>query len=94
MNKDKWDSLDPAYQKAIEESLDEVRADLRGQLDSLDSDSEQTMVNAGVEVIEYDQSFFDEVLKLEGVQKLYSDISSQTNGLSDTLISALAKAES
>lgn len=94
MNKDKWDSLDPAYQKAIEESLDEVRADLRGQLDSLDSDNEQAMVNAGVEVIEYDQSFFDEVLKLEGVQKLYSDISSQTNGLSDTLISALAKAES
>lgn len=94
MNKDKWDSLDPAYQKAISESLDEVRADLRGQLNDLDSNNEETMVNEGMEVIEYDQSFFDEVLALDGVKQLYSDISSQTNGLSDTLISELDKTQS
>ena len=44
-----------------------------------------------MEVIEYDQSFFDGILANEQVQALYTDISGQTDGLSDTLVAELQK---
>ena len=47
------------------------------------------MTDAGMEVIEYDEDFFTEFKNNEGVQKVYADISKQTNGLSDKLIAAL-----
>lgn len=93
INKDTWDSLDPAYQAAINQAVAETRDSIRGQLTDLDSKNEQAMVDSGMQVIEYDDAFFEQVMALEGVQKLYSDISSQTNGLSDTLVSELEKAK-
>ena len=38
----------------------------------------QTLTDGGMEVIEYDQSFFDGILANEQVQALYTDISGQT----------------
>ncbi|MGYP000045708230 len=44
-----------------------------------------------MEVIEYDQSFFDNILANKQVQALYQDISEQTGGLSDTMVAELEK---
>lgn len=49
----------------------------------------QTMKDAGMQEIVYDDSFYEEVLNLDGVKKIYSDISAQTNGLSDQMVEAL-----
>ena len=51
----------------------------------------KTLTDGGMEVIEYDQSFFDNILANEQVQALYTDISGQTDGLSDTLVAELQK---
>ena len=51
----------------------------------------KTLTDGGMEVIEYDQSFFDNILANEQVQALYTDISGQTEGLSDTLVAELEK---
>lgn len=51
------------------------------------------MKDAGVQVIEYDDSFYSDILANADVQKLYSDIDSQTNGLSTTMLDELKKTE-
>ena len=51
----------------------------------------KSLTDGGREVIQYDQSFFDNILANEDVQALYTDISGQTDGLSDTLVAELEK---
>lgn len=51
----------------------------------------KTLTDGGMEVIEYDQSFFDNILANKQVQALYQDISEQTGGLSDTMVAELEK---
>ena len=92
ISKDCWDNLDPAYQAAIEQAVAESIAKVRPAIGTLDTDSEKTMVDGGMEVITYDDQFVDDVLALDGVQALYKDISTQTDGLSDTMVAELQKA--
>lgn len=92
INKDAWDSLDPAYQDALKEAIQEATDTLRPQLTEINDENLQTIEDAGVEVIEYDDSFYDDVLANPGVQKLYEDINDQTDGLSNKLLDALDNA--
>ena len=41
-------------------------------------------------IINYDKAFFDQILNLDTVKKLYKDIDSQVNGLGTTLQNELA----
>ena len=92
INKDFWEGLDPAYQNAITQAISESAGEIKGQLKSLDEDSIQTIKDAGATIIEYDDDFYDSILALEGVKNLQTDISNQTNGLSDKLIAELETA--
>lgn len=92
INKEAWDSLDPAYQAAIEQAFEEATGEIKSQLGDLDAASTQTMLDSGMELIEYGDGFFEEVLALDAVQDLYDSISEQTNGVSDMLIGELGKA--
>ena len=49
------------------------------------------MLDAGMELIEYDDRFFEDVLALDGVRDLYKSISEQTNGVSNMLVAELEK---
>ena len=70
----------------------EAIAYMRPQLEKIDKDNKDILVNAGMTLIEYDNSFFDEILALPAVQQLYDDIDkNQINGLGTKLISALEK---
>lgn len=89
INKEAWDSLDPAYQEALTQAIAQATEAVRPQLAEIDEANIQVMTDAGMEVIEYDDSFFEEALAVQGVQDLCSDISSQTDGLSDTMLSVL-----
>lgn len=91
INKEAWDSLDPAYQEALTQAISQAIDVMKPKMLEMQDQQLQTLTDGGMEVIEYDQSFFDGILANEQVQALYTDISGQTDGLSDTLVAELQK---
>jgi tripartite ATP-independent transporter DctP family solute receptor len=89
INKAKWDSLDPAYQKAIEDAVAAANKEIAPTLAKLDADSTKKMTDAGVTEITYDEQFYADYK--DACKGVYEDISKQTNGLSDTLVAELEK---
>lgn len=92
INKQAWDELDPAYQAALNQAVAEALTELRPQLSDIDVQNKATLEEKGMTVIEYDNAFFDEILNLDTVKKLYSDIDAQIGGLGTTLQEALEAA--
>ena len=92
INKDSWDSLDPAYQEALQEAVNQAIDEMRVQLVDIDTQNKETLVEGGMTLIEYEPEFFEEVLAVPGVQGLYASINEDTNGLAQTLQDELAAA--
>ena len=92
INKDAYEALDPAYQDALNQAVAEALAEMRPQLASIDTDNKAALEEAGMTIITYDNSFFDEVLALDAVQKLNAAIDEQVNGLGTVLIQSLEAA--
>ena len=92
MNKRTWDALDPAYQAAIRQAASEAIAYMRPILAEVDAYHQQKLMESGMERIEYDASFTESILSLEGVRALYEDIDkNQTGGLGTLLQTELSK---
>lgn len=90
INSEIYDELDPAYQQALDQAVAEAIAYMRPRLEEIDEENKQTLVDAGMTLIEYDAAFFDEILALESVQTLYRDIDeNQISGLGERLQTAL-----
>lgn len=92
MSKQAWDELDPAYQAALTQAVNEAIAEMRPQLESIDQENKQKLVDGGMQLIEYSDDFYDEVLAVQGVQDLYTKIDGDVNGLATTLQESLANA--
>lgn len=90
MNKEKYDSLDPAYQQAIAEAVTAAIAEMRTKMVDIDQTNKKALEDKGMTIIEYDNSFFQEVLALDSVKALYQDIDKQVGGLGTTLQNELA----
>ena len=92
INKEAWDSLDPAYQEAIRQATFDAIAYIRPLMEDVDIYHKEKLAEAGMTPIEYDDSFYDSVLALDGVQELYNNIDkNQTNGLGTLLVKELNK---
>lgn len=89
ISKAAFDALDPAYQAALEQAVTDAIAYMRPQLESIDKDNKQILADGGMTIIEYPDSFYDEILNLDGVKAVYSKIDSDTNGLASLLTGAL-----
>lgn len=89
MNKDAWDSLDAKYQEAIVKAISMATEETMATQSDREAAATKTMEDAGMQAIVYDDSFYEEVLNLDAVKKIYSDISTQTNGLSDQMVAVL-----
>ena len=89
INKEAYESLDPAYQKALDQAVADAIAYMRPQLESIDKDNKDILVKGGMTLIEYDADFYDTILNLDGVKALYSKIDKDTNGLANLLMDAL-----
>jgi len=63
VNSSKFDSLDPAYKAALKQAVDEAAAVIEAQLVELDASSRENLVKGGMELIQLEASFIDEVLK-------------------------------
>ena len=92
ISKESYDALPAEYQQALEQAVSEAIAEIRPQLTQLDEDSKQIMVDSGMELIEYDDSFFQEILALDSVTALYDQINEDVNGLGTILQESLAEA--
>ena len=90
INKDTWESLDPLYQEALQQAVDEAIAEVRSQLVDIEAENKALLEEKGMTIINYDQSFFDEIMALADVQALYEKIDDETNGLAQTLLDELA----
>ena len=84
-----WDVLDPAYQQALTQAVSEAIAEMRPQMTQIDEGSKAKLVDGGMEIIEYDDGFYEQVLALSSVQDLYAAIDEQTGGLGTILTSEL-----
>ncbi len=92
INKDAYDALDPAYQAALNQAVEEAIAYMRPQLEQIDKDNKQKLVEGGMTLIEYDADFYDTILNLDGVKALYKQIDEdQVNGLGSLLVAELGK---
>ena len=74
INKDKWESLDPAYQAALEQAMTQTLADMSAKLKDIDASNKKALEEKGMTMIEYPDSFYDEVLALDGVKALYAEL--------------------
>lgn len=79
-NNELFDSLPEQYQEWILEAAETAAETVEADMVTLDEESTQTLVDGGMEVIEFDESFIDEVLAVEGVIELYDDIDDQVGG--------------
>ena len=91
INKDCYDSLDPAYQEALNTAVANAIAYMRPQLEEIDTTNKADLESKGMTIISYEPSFYEEVLALDGVKAVYSSIDEQTNGLGTLLTTALAE---
>lgn len=85
INNTAYNNLDPLYQAALDQAVAEAMAELRPQLADIDQSNKDELVSKGMTLIEYDDAFYEEVLALDTVQKLYSDIDTQCGGLGAVL---------
>lgn len=91
VNKKAFDALPEAYQKALEESVQEAMNELAPTLVQVDKDSKAKLQQKGMTLITYPPEFYKEVRTQPGVIKLYQQIDQQTNGLGTLLMQELKK---
>lgn len=89
MNKDAYEALDPLYQDALNQAVEEALAQMRPTLAEIDTTNKQILQDKGMTLIEYDDAFYDEILAMDSVKALYSQIDTEINGLGTTLQQAL-----
>lgn len=74
VNSSKFDSLDPVYQAALRQAVDEAALVIEAQLVEINETNKQNLIDGGMELIEFEASFIDEVLdKASGVYTTVGD---------------------
>lgn len=89
INRETYEGLHPSYQAALEQAVSDALDELNPRLKQIDEDNKKLLADGGMTLIEYDDSLFDSILALPGVQKLYKDIDYQTDGLATLLTESL-----
>lgn len=90
INASKFDSLDPLYQAALQQAVDEAAVEIEAKLTQINEDNKQILVDGGMELVEFEASFIDQVLdKAKGV---YESVGQQIGqDYVDSLLNALQK---
>ena len=92
INSEVYDALAPAYRAALDQAVADAIAYMRPLLKEIDKESKQRLTDGGMTLIEYDDTFFDAILDLDGVRALYREIDEkQVNGLGTLLTAELGK---
>lgn len=92
INASKFDSLDPLYQEALMQAVKEAAAEIEAGLAAVNDENKQILVDGGMELIEFDESFVDQVLvKAQGVYDSIGNAIGQE--YVDALLNALENAQ-
>ncbi len=89
INKEAYDDLDDESKAALNKAVKDAIAEIRPSIVKTDTDHKNIMKDKGLEIIDYDEAFFNELLSLDSVKAVYSDINGQTNNLGTILIDTL-----
>lgn len=91
INKARFEGLAPAYQDAVRQAVAEATASLAPDMSKINEDNKAIMIENGMESIEFEPSFVDEVIaKAQGV---YTAIRGEIgDAIVDALINELAAA--
>ena len=87
-----WDSLTDEQKGFLEEACKQATAEIAPTLGQLDQDSRKVMTDAGMEIIEFGDEFFNAVQENADVQKLNESIDEQSGGLLTLLKEEIEKA--
>jgi len=88
INAEKFDSLDPLYQDALMQAVKEAAVEIEAQLATIDEDNKNILIEGGMELVEFDEAFVDEVLEVS--QPVYESIASDIGqDYVDALLEAL-----
>ncbi len=88
-----YKSLSDEHKKALDQAVREALDEMRPKLEEIDQSNKAILAKGGMTIINYDNSFFDDVLKIQGVRDLYKKIDNATQGLGSTLEQSLAEVE-
>ena len=92
MNKKLYDALSPEHKAVLDKAVSEALAEMRPRLEEIDRTNKEILIKGNMKMIEYDNSFFSDVLDIQGVKDLYKRIDVATNGLGNILVDSLAAA--
>ena len=92
MNKKLYDALSPEHKAVLDKAVAEALTEMRPRLEEIDTSNKQILKNGGMTIINYDNSFFSDILDIQGVKDLYKRIDIATNGLGNILVDSLAAA--
>ena len=92
MNQKLYDALSPEHKAVLDKAVAESLTEMRPRLEEIDTSNKQILKNGGMTIINYDNSFFSDILDIQGVKDLYKRIDIATNGLGNILVDSLAAA--
>jgi tripartite ATP-independent transporter DctP family solute receptor len=92
INESKFSSLDPLYKDVLQKAVKEAAVEIEADLTTIDKDNKQKLLDGGMELVEFEASFIDEVLdKAKGVyDSIGKDIGQE---YVDALLDALENAK-
>ena len=85
-----YKALKPEHRAVLDKAVYEALQEMRPRLDEIDKSNKAILEKGGMTIIEYDNSFFSDVLDIQGVKDLYKRIDVATNGLGNILVDSLA----
>ena len=90
MNDKLYKALSPEHKAVLDKAISEALLEMRPRLEEIDKSNKAILNKGGMTIINYDNSFFTDVLAMQGVRDLYRRIDNATNGLASTLEKSLA----
>ena len=85
-----YKALKPEHRAVLDKAVAEALQEMRPKLEEIDKSNKAILEKGGMKIIEYDNSFFTDVLNIQGVKDLYKRIDNATNGLASSLEQSLA----
>ncbi|MBQ6115491.1 MAG: TRAP transporter substrate-binding protein [Synergistaceae bacterium] len=92
MNDKLYKALSPEHRAVLDKAVAEALTEMRPKLEEIDKSNKDILIKGNMKMIEYDNSFFSDVLDIQGVKDLYKRIDTATNGLANVLVDSLAAA--
>lgn len=89
MNEKLYQALSPEHKAVLDKAVSEALMEMRPKLEEIDKSNKAILEKGGMKIIEYDNSFFSDVLAMQGVRDLYKKIDNATNGLATALEKSL-----